>query len=337
MGLEALKGILDPRAMLRWWLVAFMATFIFATCSSVLSSFTAMSLSANFLLSIVVSVVPAVAAILRNPPISSVGSTVKASTKEPKLPGEASRIASMLRSTVGPKELLTQSPLFAQLAPPELDRLASLLQHRHYQSGETVFREGDPGTALYLIEAGEVKVLLAGSEGKEVPLSLLSSGEFFGELALLDGEPRSADAVATMPTELLVLLREDFLRFLREEPMVAVNMLAALSRRFRRTDRLMHDAVFSDVRTRVTRLLIELAETQGKPASDGVVIGARLTQRDLANMVGATRETINKCLRYYAAAGLVRHQHGRLVLPNVERLRQMSEHSALDKMSLPSA
>jgi CRP/FNR family transcriptional regulator, cyclic AMP receptor protein len=224
---------------------------------------------------------------------------------------------------VSPKELLVRSPLFAQLTSVELDRVAALLRRRRYRAGEPVFREGDPGTAFYVIDSGEVKILLGGSEGKEVVLSLLVPGEFFGELALLDGEPRSADAVATVPTELLLLPREDFLRFLREVPAVAVNMLAALSRRFRRTDRLVHDAAFSDVRTRVTRLLLELGETRGKPGPGGVVlIGPRLTQADLASMVGATRESINKCLRYYTARGWIRHESGRLVLLNVEELRR---------------
>ena len=220
------------------------------------------------------------------------------------------------------RELLARGPLFARLAPADLDRLAALFRRRRYRAGEPVFREGDPGTALYVVETGEVKVLLGGSEGKEVVLSLLGSGEFFGELALLDGEPRSADAVATAATEVLVLPREDFLRFLGEVPAVAINMLAALSRRFRRTDRLVHDAAFSDVRTRLTRLLLELADTRGKPQAGGVVIGSRLTQGDLASMVGATRESINKCLRSYAAQGLVRHERGRLILPDVERLRR---------------
>jgi CRP/FNR family transcriptional regulator, cyclic AMP receptor protein len=220
-----------------------------------------------------------------------------------------------------PRELLVRCPLFAELSPGEADKLAGFLRRRRYRAGEPVFREGDPGTALYVVESGEIKILLGGSEGKEVVLALLGPGEFFGELALLDGEPRSADAVASAASELLTLPRDDFLRYLREVPSVAVNMLASLSRRFRRTDRLVHDAAFSDVRTRVTRLLVELAETRGKSVQGGVVISARLTQGDLASMVGATRESINKCLRAYTAQGLLRHERGRLVLLNLDRLR----------------
>jgi CRP/FNR family transcriptional regulator, cyclic AMP receptor protein len=224
--------------------------------------------------------------------------------------------------TTSPRDLLVRNPLFAQLAPADLDRLAALFRRRRYRAGEPVFREGDPGTALYIIESGEVKILLGGAEGKEVVLSLLAPGEFFGELALLDGAPRSADAVTTVPSELLVLPRDDFLQFIRGAPPVAVNMLAALSRRLRRTDRLVHDAAFSDIQTRVTRVLLELGETRGTPEGRGVVIEPHLTQGDLANMVGATRESVNKCLRYFESEGLVRHQRGRLMLLDVERLRR---------------
>lgn len=220
-----------------------------------------------------------------------------------------------------PRELLVRCPLFAELPAGEAEKLAALLRRRRYRAGEPVFREGDPGTALYVIQTGEVKILLGGSDGKEVVLALLGPGEFLGELALLDGEARSADAVATTVAELHVLPREDFLPFLRDVPSVAVSMLASLSRRLRRTDRLVHDAAFSDVRTRVTRLLVELAETRGKPGEGGIVIGPRLTQGDLASMVGATRESINKCLRYYTAEGLVRHERGRILLLNIDRLR----------------
>lgn len=222
---------------------------------------------------------------------------------------------------MSPRDLLLRSPLFSQLAPAELEKVVALLRRRRYRAGEPVFREGDPGTALYVVDTGEIRILLGGADGKEVVLSLLGSGEFFGELALLDGEPRSADAVATAPTEVLVLPRDDFLRLLREVPAVSINMLAALSRRFRRTDRLVHDAAFSDVRTRVTRLLLELADTHGRLGPGGVTIGPRLTQGDLASMVGATRESVNKVLRSYAAQGLLRHERGRLALINVERLR----------------
>jgi CRP/FNR family transcriptional regulator, cyclic AMP receptor protein len=223
------------------------------------------------------------------------------------------------------QSLLAQVPLFSGLAPGELHGLTTLIRRHRYEEGEVIFHEGDAGTALYIIEKGEVKIVLGSAEGKEVVLSLLGPGDFFGELALLDGEPRSADAVAMETSDLLILQRHDFLRFVAEQPQVAVNLLAVLSRRLRRVDQLVLDAAFLDVRARLVRTLLELAQTRGQPGPPGpqsVVIASRLTQSDLANMIGATRESVNKWLRYYAQKGLVRHLRGRLTLLDVIRLRE---------------
>ncbi len=219
-------------------------------------------------------------------------------------------------------ELLAQVPLFAALTPEELRSLGVLLRRRRYAAGEVIFHEGDAGTALYIIENGEVKIVLGSAEGKEVVLGLLGPGDFFGELALLDGEPRSANAVAREACALLLISREDFLRFLVDQPRVAVSLLAVLSGRLRRTDQLVHDAAFLDVRSRFIRVLLNLVQTRGQAGPRGIVITSRLTQTDLANMVGATRESINKWLRYYEAQGLVHHQRGRLTVVNLQRLRE---------------
>ncbi len=219
------------------------------------------------------------------------------------------------------RERLAEVPLFAQLAPGELDRLAALLRPRRYRAGEVIFHEGDAGTALYIIAEGEVKIVLGSAEGKEVVLALLGGGDFFGEFALLDGEPRSADAVATVASQLLTLQREDFARFLTDHPRVALSLLAVLSRRLRRTDQLVHDAAFADVRTRLIKVLLELAQTKGTQEPKGIVIGSRLTQGDLATMAGTTRESVNKWLRYYGQKGLLRHERGRLTLIDLGGLR----------------
>ncbi len=220
------------------------------------------------------------------------------------------------------QRLLAQVPLFSGLNPGELDGLAALVRRHRYATGEIIFHKDDAGTALYVIEKGEVKIVLGSAEGKEVVLSLLGPGDFFGELALLDGEPRSADAVAMETSELLILQRQDFLRFIVLQPQVAVNLMAVLSRRLRRVDQLVHDAAFLPVRLRLIRTLLDLAQTQGQAGSEGVVIATPLTQTVLADMVLATRESINKWLGYYAEKGLVRHDRGRLTLLDIERLRK---------------
>lgn len=217
-------------------------------------------------------------------------------------------------------EVLGQVPLFADLAPGELAALATVLQRRRYRKGETIFHQGDPGTSLFIIELGEVKIALPSPDGREMILALLGPGDFFGELALLDEEPRSATAVAQEASQLLLLQRAQFIRFLRERPQAALPMMASLARRLRRTDTLVHEVVFLDVPTRLVRTLLRLAETQGRQTDDGVVIASRLTQGDLADMIGATRESTNKWLRFYERQGLVRHRQGRLTLLRPQEL-----------------
>jgi CRP-like cAMP-binding protein len=229
----------------------------------------------------------------------------------------------MTNARLAIQPLLTQVPLFSGLNPGELDGLAALIRRHSYAAGEIIFHEGDAGTALYIIEKGEVKIVLGSAEGKEVVLSLFRPGDFFGELALFDGEPRSADAVAKEASHLLILERQDFRHFITEHPQVALNLLAVLSRRLRRTDQLVADAAFLDVRARLGKLLLDLAQTRGQAGPQGsVVIASQLTQSDLADMVRATRESINKCLRLYAEEGLVRHDRRRLTLLDIERLRK---------------
>ncbi len=218
-------------------------------------------------------------------------------------------------------DLLAQVPLFSALTPIQLRRLGGLVQRRRYAAGEVIFHEGDAGTALYIIETGEVKIVLGSAEGKEVVLRLFGRSDFFGELALLDGEPRSANAVAREACNLLLLRRADFLQFLVDEPQVAVNLLAVLSSRLRWTDQLVHDTEFLPVRARLVRVLLILAQTRGQAGPRGVVITSHLTQTDLANMVGATRESINKWLRFYERQGLVHHHRGRLTLMDLRQLR----------------
>ncbi len=219
------------------------------------------------------------------------------------------------------RELLAQVPLLSQLAPASLDGVAALMRRHRYAAGEVIFHQGDPGTALYIVEEGEVKIVLGSSRGDEVVLALFGRGDFLGELSLLDGEPRSAEAVATVPSVLWILPRDAFTSFLTAHPQAALVLLAAVSRRLRGADSRIHDGVFLDVRTRLVKLLVELADTRGRSGPHGVTVASRLTQGDLAGMVGATRESVNKWLRYYTDRGLIRHERQRLIVVDPERLR----------------
>lgn len=219
-------------------------------------------------------------------------------------------------------QLLARVSLFAECAPEELASLARLLQPRRFDRGGVIFHQGDPGAAMYVVEDGRVAIGLSAPEGKDVTLALLGPGDFFGELALLDGEARSADARAAEPTRLLSLRRDDFLGFLQAHPHVPPILLAALSRRLRRTDQIVHDAAFLDIPTRLAKILLDLGRSQGQPGPEGLVITSRFTQADLAAMVGATRESINKWLRSFTRQGLISYRRGRLVLLDPRRLGQ---------------
>ena len=222
-------------------------------------------------------------------------------------------------------QLLAKVPMFEHLAEAQLEHLSSLLHVRRYPRGEVVFHQGDVGTALFIIRKGQVAIRLSSPDGKEVTLALLDRGDFFGELALLDGEPRSTDAVAREETELLSLQRESFHQFLESSPQVALGLLASLSRLVRRVTRLVHDATFLDARTRLIRVLLELARSQGQPGPEGVVITQKLTQVELANLCGLTRESTNKWLRFFVREGLLSYEGGQITLVHPERLIQQAE------------
>ena len=218
-------------------------------------------------------------------------------------------------------QLLAQITMFEHLGAEHLDRLSALLQERRFSKGEIIFHQGDVGTTLYIVRKGEVAIRLSSPEGKEVILSLLSRGEAFGELSLLDGEPRSTDAVARDETSLLCLQQEVFQQFLSQHPQLTMDLLAVLSRMVRRVTQLVHDTAFLDARARLARVLLDLAKAQGEAGPAGLVIGPKLTQGELANLCGVTRESVNKWLRFYVREGLLTYDAGQITLVDPERLR----------------
>ncbi len=222
-------------------------------------------------------------------------------------------------------ELLARIPLFENLPREELEHLSTLLRPRRYARGEVIFHQGDVGTALHIVRKGQVAIRLSSEDGKEAILSLLDRGDFFGELALLDGAPRSTDAVAREETDVLCLQREDFQRFLATRPQVGLGLLTTLSRLVRRVTRLVHDATFLDARTRLVSVLLDLARHQGRPGEAGVVIAQKLTQTELANLCGLTRESTNKWLRFYVREGLLSYEGGQITLVRPEQLSREVE------------
>lgn len=220
-------------------------------------------------------------------------------------------------------EMLARVGLFADLSSAELIGLAALMRPRMYARDEVVYLRGDAGTAFYVIASGRVKIALTSPEGKELILRRLGPGEFHGELALLDDQPRSADAIATEATVMLVLQRDAFRQFLAEHPTVATKLLATVSNYLRRNAEIIQDATFLDVPARLARTLLELAggSEAGLPQA-GAVIPDRMKQAELASLVGATRESINKWLGSFEKQGLISYEKGQITLLKPGGLKQ---------------
>jgi len=196
--------------------------------------------------------------------------------------------------------ILQKVPLFGQLSPAELDRVAEITRERSYPRNSVILFEDDPGDALYVVAKGQVKVVLIGEDGREVILSVLGEGDFFGEMSLIDEEPRSAHVIAMEDSNLLVIRREDFQSILQQSPGIAMGLLRELSRRLRRVDEKVGSLVLLDVNGRVAQLLLDLADEAGSTR-----ITRRLTQHTIAQMSGSSRETVSRTMRELVEKGYI--------------------------------
>ena len=201
---------------------------------------------------------------------------------------------------LSPLEVLKRVPLFESLPEGELAHFAELTREKTYPKGSVILFENDRGDSLFLVASGQVKVVLIGEDGREVILSVLGSGSFFGEMALIDDSPRSAHVIAMEDATLLVLRREDFQQRLRTSPEVAIGLLRELSRRLRRADEKIGSLVLLDVNGRVADLLLRAAAEEG-----GDLIRRKLTHHTIAQMIGSSRETVSRTMRDFVERGLI--------------------------------
>lgn len=222
------------------------------------------------------------------------------------------------------KVFLKRVHLFQSLSDDDSERLAASLRHRPLKKGETLFRKGDEGNSLYIVRSGSIRIVLPSESGEEVSPAILSEGDFFGEMALLDGMSRSADAVALEASEVFALNRRDFFSFLLNNEKAIQSIFSFLSMRLRKTDDLLEDVCFLNISTRLAKRLIELAATYGrqKEGEDIVQIDLRLTQKDLASMVGVTRESINKEMRVLRERNLISTRENMIQILNLTRLKR---------------
>ena len=221
---------------------------------------------------------------------------------------------------------LAEVPLFAGLSEQDLAVVAQRVRQRRYREGDTIFHRDDPGVALYVILSGKVKIHHETPDGSDLIIAVLSESDFFGELAVIDGDERSADATTLEITDLLMLTREDLHDIIQRHPRIGLNLLVTLAGRLRRTTEALRALSTLDVNGRVAKQLLSLSEQHGIQGVAGATIGLRLTQSDLAALVGASRESVNKVLGFFRRRGwiTVDDQH-RITIVKREELAKRCE------------
>jgi CRP/FNR family transcriptional regulator, cyclic AMP receptor protein len=222
------------------------------------------------------------------------------------------------------EDVLHRSPLFAALDEEASNSLLKSMVEISLGRGDALFHEGDPGDQLYVVVEGKIKLGRSSGDGRENLTAVLGPGEMFGELSLFDPGPRTSTATALTTTRLLALGHTELQPWLSARPEVARSLLRAMARRLRRTNETLADLVFSDVPGRVAKALLDLSTRFGQPAGedeqDGIKVAHDLTQEELAQLVGASRETVNKALADFAQRGWIKLEARAVVLLDTERL-----------------
>ncbi len=219
-------------------------------------------------------------------------------------------------------EVLREAPLFEALSEEDARALRSGIVDVHLDRSERLFSEGDTGDKLYIILSGKIKLTKAAPDGRENLLSVHGPGEMFGELSLFDPIPRTSSATAVTNARLAAIAHDDVRAWLSTRPEVAMHLLQALAQRLRRINAVKADLVFTDVPGRVAKALLDLSDRFGVPTPDGVQVNHDLTQEELAQLVGASRETVNKALADFAARGWIQLAAKSVLITDTDRLRK---------------
>jgi CRP-like cAMP-binding protein len=230
-----------------------------------------------------------------------------------------------VRRTVSNLEILRNHSIFGKLPKTAIERLGSCLTTRKVRRGTTIFAKGDAGAELMGVLSGSVRISVPAADGREAVLNTIHKGEIFGEIALLDGRPRTADAIAMSDCELMIIERRDFIPLVRELPEVALQLIEILCARLRRTSEQVEDVMFLNLQTRLAKLVLRLADEAGGPLPRRIPV----TQREMSQMIGMSRESINKQLRAWAQVKWVRLQRGGVVVLRADALADIAENTKL--------
>jgi len=220
--------------------------------------------------------------------------------------------------TAAMRQILERHNLFGSLTAGEIAQLLAHARVETFRARQPIFLKGAPGLGLLAVLKGKVRISSVGPDGNQVVLNVIEEGQVFGEIALLDGKDRTADAVAMVECELLAIDRRDFVPFVRANPEVALRLLSVVCERLRRTTEQVEDMIFLDAPQRLAKKLLQLVEAQAKPV-------LTLSQRELGNMIGLSRESINKQLKAWEQDGMLRIEQGTITVLDADALRREEE------------
>jgi CRP-like cAMP-binding protein len=228
----------------------------------------------------------------------------------------------------GKLSVLRKHPIFCDLEPDALDQLCRYAKHTTFKRGATIAAKGDSGNNLFAVVSGTVKISSSSPDGRNAILNLIGPGEIFGEIAVLDGAPRSADAIANTNCELYIIDRRDFLPFVRSQPALAMKFIELLCARLRWTSQQVEQVILQNLPGRLASALLGLTERRKLDSGNRTIA---ITQQEISEMVGMTRESINKQLRAWSARNWVRLEHGAIVVLDAEALRELAESGEDDE------
>ena len=231
----------------------------------------------------------------------------------------------MAGASINREAMLAGQFLLRHLGPDEISRLAASAGMTHFPRQATIFQKGDPGDSLMAVVRGRVKICTYSADGKELVLNIIDHGGLFGELAVLDGQPRSGDAVALEDTDLLVLTRSRLMPVVTRDPEVASRLMGVLCQRLRQTSQQLEDALLREAPSRLARGLLRLADGFGRSEGQGVRLDIKLSQQQIGSLIGVSRESVNKLMMEWARGGIIDVRSGFITILDQDALRDVAE------------
>ncbi|MBM7555901.1 Crp/Fnr family transcriptional regulator [Halanaerobacter jeridensis] len=220
-----------------------------------------------------------------------------------------------------PEKLLKNSKFFSNLEEKEIKEIKEIMRPRKYNEGEIIFFEDEPGEGLFLVKSGKVKLTKMVESGDEQILTIIQPGNVFAEVVLFGNADYPATAVALEDSKLYLIRSKDMEKLIKDKPSIAVKLLDLMSKRLRRAQKLVRDMGLKDTTCRTASLLLYLAQEYGVKRSNGIRIDLKLTQQELANMIGTTRETISRVLNKFKEKDIIKTAHKKMIINDLEQLK----------------